>query len=292
MAGPGDKNMQHVIACIDGSDISSAVCEAAIWAAQRMNMPLTFVHILENHPMVASEDLSGAIGLGSQELLLAQLTEKDEKRNRQELEFGWVMLEKSREQALADGLVDVRIRQRHGDVLEALQELQEEARIFVLGRSGEGHDSTKPVLGAHLENALRSIQRPLLVTTAEFSAPSNFMVAYDGRETMDKAVQRTASSPLLQGIPCHLIMVVNELSVEKQTQLDRAKAVLQAEGFEVQASLIGGEVQSALADYQTIHGIQLLAMGAYGHSRVRQFFVGSNTSRMIAAARTPLLILK
>jgi Universal stress protein UspA and related nucleotide-binding proteins len=33
-------------------------------------------------------------------------------------------------------------------------------------------------------------------------------------------------------------------------------------------------------------------MGAYGHSRIRQFFVGSTTTNMIRTTPTPLLLLR
>ncbi len=33
-------------------------------------------------------------------------------------------------------------------------------------------------------------------------------------------------------------------------------------------------------------------MGAYGHSRIRQFFVGSTTSSLLRTSTTPLLLLR
>ena len=38
--------------------------------------------------------------------------------------------------------------------------------------------------------------------------------------------------------------------------------------------------------------IDLTIMGAYGHSRIRQFFVGSQTTRVLASSITPLLLLR
>ena len=36
----------------------------------------------------------------------------------------------------------------------------------------------------------------------------------------------------------------------------------------------------------------MMVMGAYGHSKIRQFLVGSTTTAMIEASKTPLLILR
>ena len=40
------------------------------------------------------------------------------------------------------------------------------------------------------------------------------------------------------------------------------------------------------------NGVGLTVMGAYGHSRFREFFVGSNTERMISGSAVPLLLLR
>ena len=41
-----------------------------------------------------------------------------------------------------------------------------------------------------------------------------------------------------------------------------------------------------------VEKIGLLVMGAYGHSRIRQFLVGSTTTSMIRSTTTPLLLLR
>jgi nucleotide-binding universal stress UspA family protein len=35
-----------------------------------------------------------------------------------------------------------------------------------------------------------------------------------------------------------------------------------------------------------------MVMGAWGHSRIRQFFVGSNTTRMLSHSNITLLLLR
>ena len=38
--------MSNVIACIDGSRITLAVCDYAAWASRRLDAPLGFLHVL------------------------------------------------------------------------------------------------------------------------------------------------------------------------------------------------------------------------------------------------------
>ncbi|MFN4116532.1 MAG: universal stress protein, partial [Inhella sp.] len=68
--------MNLIRACIDGKRSSAAVVDAAIWAAQQLQAPLSFLHVLERHPeRPLPADFSGAIGLGAQDTLLADLSE-------------------------------------------------------------------------------------------------------------------------------------------------------------------------------------------------------------------------
>ena len=64
---------EHVMACIDASGYAMAVCDYAAWASQRLEAPLTFLHVLDNHLPPDEGNLSGNIGLGSREHLLEEL---------------------------------------------------------------------------------------------------------------------------------------------------------------------------------------------------------------------------
>jgi nucleotide-binding universal stress UspA family protein len=100
-----------------------------------------------------------------------------------------------------------------------------------------------------------------------------------------------ATSPLLRNLPCHLVMV-GAASDENRAQLDWAQATLEGAGFESTASLVDGEVERVLCDYRADHEIDLLIMGAYGHSVIRRFLVGSTTTSVIRNASVPVLLLR
>ncbi|PDO41855.1 universal stress protein, partial [Escherichia coli] len=38
--------------------------------------------------------------------------------------------------------------------------------------------------------------------------------------------------------------------------------------------------------------IDLMVIGAYGHSRLRRFFIGSHTTEMLSESHQPLLMLR
>ena len=281
--------MQKVIACIDGSSISDAVCDAAAWAANILDTPLMLLHTVEK-PELSESDLSGTIGVDAHNALLAELAELDAQRNKLAVEHGKAILAAAKERAIEDGANDVEILQRHGDVLDALEEKSDDIRLIVMGRHGNS-SSVANRLGSHAERAARVRNEPILMTVGNFVAPKSFMLAYDGRSTSVNALTRVANSPLLKGLPCHIV-TVGDQSVSNLAKLADAKQFMIDAGFEVTAELIPGNIFNVLKTYKKHHNIDLLVMGAYGHSAVREFFVGSNTTRMISSSETPLLIIK
>ncbi len=281
----------NVVSCIDGSTQSFAVSQAATWASQRLQAPLVLLHVLEKHSTLNQEDLSGNIGLGSREQLLAELTELDAQHNRLVLEHGRRVLDLAEATARQFGASDITQQQRHGHLLDTVLELEEDTRLFVMGRLGVSNELTVNRIGSQVETIARAIQRPILVTTGEFKPPENFMIAYDGSETADRAIDRIAASPLLKGFPCHLVSVGNSEG-KRQADINRASSLLRGHGFEVKASIIAGEVQPSLTQYVKEHHISLMAMGAYGCSRIREFLLGSNTTKMISRSEVPLLLLR
>lgn len=162
--------MTHVIACIDGSTSAPAVCDYAAWASLSLEAPLTFLHVLDQRQYPVAADLSGNIGLGSREHLLDELASLDEQRGKLALEQGRIMLAAAKERAVNDGVRAPESKQRHGDLLESLQELQSETRLLVIGRQGESSGGLSQHVGSQLESVIRIMHRPILVTPANFKA--------------------------------------------------------------------------------------------------------------------------
>ena len=284
--------MTNVIACIDGSPASPAVCDYAAWSSLRMQAPLVLLHVLDKGEFPSdTRNLSGNIGFGARESLLNELSELDAKRNKLALEQGRLMLEEAFERVKAVGIADADRRQRHGNLLETLIDLQDETRLLVMGKQGEHTDSLGEQIGSHIESVVRTVHRPVLVTTAEYTEPKKIMIAFDGSATTKKCVEMVAASPLFKGLPCHLVMVGAQTG-DHQAQLDAAREQLEAAGFDTVASIHAGEVEHVLCSYRKEHHIDLIVMGAYGHSRIRQFLVGSTTANVVRHANVPVLLLR
>jgi nucleotide-binding universal stress UspA family protein len=285
--------MNKVYACIDGLANTASVIDWAAWSALQLDAPLELMHVLERSPAPpVITDYSGAIGLGAQEALLAELSELDAQRGKLAQEAGRQLMADARLRAAAAGVERLDVRLRHGELLDSVMEMESDARLFVLGEHYHASGASRIHLDHHVERVIRAVKRPVLVSTgALFEAPKRFVIAFDGSPTGRKTIETVARSPMLEGLPVVAVMA-GEDSAQARQQLEDARLALTAAGFEASVALVPGEPEEVLPAFVKAQGASLLVMGAYGHSRIRQLIVGSTTTTLLRLSEVPVLILR
>ncbi|PRY66693.1 nucleotide-binding universal stress UspA family protein [Vreelandella songnenensis] len=283
---------QYVVAAIDGSRFSEGVCDYAAWASLALDVPLTFVHVVDNHsPAPAEQNLSGNLHFGAREHLLEELSTLDEQRAKVNREQGRLMLEAAQTRASEKGVSICDTRQLNGTLVETLVELEEDVRLLIMGKRGETAHQASDHLGANLERVVREMHRPILMVPPVFKRPEKILIAFDGSKTTRKGVEMLARSPLFTGIECH-VLVVGVDNAEHHLELGWALGALRNAGHRVEGSIRAGKVDEVLQIYTAEQDIDLLVMGAYGHSRIRHLLIGSTTTAMLRGSQIPVLILR
>jgi nucleotide-binding universal stress UspA family protein len=281
-----------ILACVDQSQFADHVADYASWAARRMDAPLELLHILDQSQEFAPEnDHSGTIGIDAQETLLTELVNQEETWSRAARERGRIFLNRLRNRAMDAGVEFPDVRLRKGALEKILVQQEKEVSLFVLGRRGESADTTRRDLGRNVEGVVRALRKSILTVTEGFREPHRVMIAFDGSLATRKGVDMVASSPLFKGLPVHLLMSGKQ-SQDGHRQLGRARETLEAANIDVTDSLIPGDAESIIARTVQEKGIDLLVMGAYGHSPLRSLFFGSKTSDLLRSATIPTLLIR
>ncbi len=286
--------MKPILTCTDGSHYASSIYRHAGWAASRLGTSIHVLHVIERREPTEPQDLSGSIGFDANAELLEELTRLDESQARVARLRGQAILDDSMKQLGISGIGgtwEIKTTQRHGSLVETLDELEDDAGMIVIGKRGEHADFATGHLGSNLERVVRRARIPVLVASREFQPPQRFLLAFDGGTSSLKAVADLAKSPLLRGIECHLVGV-GKPGGDLARALDEAATALRGAGFEVTADLLQGEVEATIAREVTDRRIDLLVMGAYGHSRIRQFILGSTTTTLLRTCHVPVLLFR
>lgn len=279
--------MSTVLACTDGSLYAPSIYQHSAWAAERLGATVHVLHVIERDEHISGGDLSGTIGFDANAELLAELAKLDESHARVARLRGKAILDDASKQLGANATVT----QRHGSVVDTVSEFEDGAALVVIGKRGEHADFSKGHLGSNLERVVRSAKIPVLVAAREFKPVGKFLIAFDGGPSALKAVLHAGVDPLLKGLDCHLV-AVGKPDSSLTTSLDAAAASLRGAGFTVTADLLPGDPEEVIAREVRERGIELLIMGAYGHSRVRQFILGSTTTSLVRTCQVPVLLFR
>ncbi len=238
-----------------------------------------------------TSDLSGNIGLGARSALLAELAELDAQKAKLVQKRGRALLEEAKVRLTEAGVGEVTTMLRYGDIAETVHEFELDAHLVVIGKRGEAADFAKLHLGSNLERVVRSTRRPVLVVSRAFKPVSHFLVAFDGGSSSAKAIDHLVRSRIFTGIACTLLMVGKE-TPEARRQIDEAATTLRAAGYEVDATIEQGQPEKVISSRIEAGGIDMLVMGAYGHSRIRNLIIGSTTSEMIRSCMIPIMLYR
>lgn len=286
------ENDKKVLACVDHSPYAEPVACYGAWAARSMQAPLVLIHALDRHLELGSgDDHSGAIGIDAQENLSDKLAVEDAARTTLAREQGRLLLSGLRDIACRSGVADAQVSLRHGTLEETLKDQGRQARLLVLGRGAgrsgsDGNDVSKVV-----ETTARSSQVPVLIVSEPFTEPGSAMIAFDNGTAARHAIEMVASSALFQGMKIHLFMGAED-NPEHRSELHWAITALRAAGRDAHVILQAGDVENNVAAALHEHAIDMLVMGAYGHSALRSMIFGSKTAAILHAVRVPILLLR
>jgi nucleotide-binding universal stress UspA family protein len=118
------------------------------------------------------------------------------------------------------------------------------------------------------------------------------MIAWDGSASASRAVR--AALPLLRRVNDVVVLMVSEA----KQWMDRVPGAdigvhLARHGLRVEVKRVdnaAGDVASTLLQVAADEGAGILVMGAYGHSRMREFILGGATRGMLSQMTLPVLM--
>jgi nucleotide-binding universal stress UspA family protein len=286
--------MSLILSCTDGSVYAASVYEHTAWAAKKLDAPVQVIHLLEPHPeRPLMSDWSGNLGMDSREQLMEELVQLEATQARIAQVKANAILGEAAKRLSELGLEQVKTEALHGALVDYIEQsaTAKKAQMVVIGKRGESADFAKLHLGGNLERVIRSCPHPVLVSARRYSPIQRVLIAFDGGPSALKAVDYAINSPLLKGLSIALLAAGSGNS-KLENQLEEARQKFQEAGFEVKAEMLPGEPETLISNRVKEEKIDLLLMGAYGHSRIRQFIVGSTTTTMIRTCQIPILMFR
>jgi nucleotide-binding universal stress UspA family protein len=148
----------------------------------------------------------------------------------------------------------------------------------------------------YTESVIFGSGRPVLVVPHTSERSSAFelgrvVVAWDFSQPASRAVADAV--PILQkSRRVEVVTVTNEKVITSKRSAAELAKNLAHHGVDVSVETVdaaGRRIGDVLKSYVDVHKTDLLVMGAYGHSRVREFVLGGATRSMLSRPPIPIL---
>lgn len=288
--------MKQILLCTDGSAFAQSSYQYGAWFAARLaavQMDVVYVSDARGQATAKTTNFSGSIGLGASEALLKQLVEVEHERAKLNHQKAKLILQDAEQVLTQQGVGSVNLIHKTGFLVDSLAPLEANADLIVLGKRGEAAEFASGHLGANVDRIVRSSQKPCLVTPRQFAPIERLLIAYDGSKSCQKMLEILVPSPAFKGLELHILTVAKKTDDEHGiAHLKTAERQAQAAGFSPICQVILGNPEKVIADYVESHAINLLLMGAYGHSRIRHLVIGSTTVQLLRSSPVPVLLFR
>ena len=286
--------MAKIIGFIDASVYAKSVCDHAAWLAKRMSASVDIFHVLGRRDVsaAATDDFTGTLDANGRDSLLAELAALDEQKAKLAQKRGRLILDQAVQCLKQAGVGQVTAKLRLGDLIEAVEEFETIADVLVFGKRGEAADFAKLHLGSNLERVVRASKKPILVASRAFKPIKRVLIAYDGGPSVSRAINYLcASHELFAGLEMY-VLHVGQQTDETTNLTGNIAERLRAAGYTAHSGVQPGQPDKVIASKVEAEKIDLLVMGAYGHSRIRSLIIGSTTTEMVRSCLIPVVLFR
>jgi nucleotide-binding universal stress UspA family protein len=271
--------IKSILLAVDVSDVAATCGEYAVHIATGLNAHVHCLYVLDqrliNMPYWTDY---GAISLPT-------LTFKDDMQALLDTQAD-LALDRFRDSASSVG-IQFEIQKRGGVPARTILEQARVSDLLMIGRRGESNQLDDSLeLGSTAEKVLRNSHCSVLVTPGLFTPISRIVLGFDGSErasaTMRYAVELAER--------LNLTIIAVSVGDDAQTNLNLKTVRTYASDHNISL-----ETHAASSDpAATLLGLSgpgdLIAIGAFGSNRLREFFLGSTTEMILKQATCPILL--
>lgn len=276
---------KNILIPIDSSDYSKVSIEYGIWFAKKFNGKLYGQHVIDIITLEGPffHDLSGSLGFEPYLNFSIKMKEILEERGREVLEDFTGRCSKEGIEAftfLDTGIVSNEIYNR-----------TKLADLVILGQKGLNAEFDRGLLGSTAEAVTRKCTKPFLITPKSFKEPSNTMLCYDGSRYATDALQTAADFASFLNLPLTVLIAIRS-EEEGEKILNDARRYLSSYKIKTDFKIAKGNPHEEIINFSAKNAIDLIFMGAHGHSRIIEMVLGSTTEYVLRKSNCPVLMRK
>lgn len=271
--------LKDLLVIVDNDPACASRLDIARRLAETHDAHLTGLHVMP-HPFIVYADMTAPLAL--------------EVEQRRELEAAARRAEALFRERMRGTTAHTEWRLAEGHVLDVATVHARYADLIITGQGidiGQASGALE-ALPAHLALA---VGRPVLIVPRYGTFPTagdNVLVAWNGSREATRAVHDAL--PILQAAKLVTVLSIDpEETGDPRLPGGDIALHLSRHGAPVQTTVLKGSdvaVGELLLSYAADHGNDLIVMGAYGHTRLREMILGGATRNLLRSMTVPVLL--
>lgn len=277
--------IRSLLLSVDGSIYTESAVRTAIYLAQAFKARLRVLSVID----VRTFEWAMSVGADAFVPIIPTAVYLEETKKLQQRKAEAV-LQKS-DELLRDTGLHYELLLEAGSPTEVICEHLRMVDLSIMGARGEFAIWKSKNIGATLDSVSRQAPKPILIVSRTFRPIHRILAAYDGSATANRALSLAAyfASKLEQSVT---VVTIASRQQEAAHALDEAAQYLENCGIPCDGVFVPGVPEQKICDYAHENNFDLIVMGAYGHSRIREAILGSTTQSVMRKAQIPVLLAK
>jgi len=192
---------------------------------------------------------------------------------------------------LAESQCDFSLEMFNGAPAEKILEKSQVADLVIIGRQGEFSSIDQKSLGGTVETVTRAVSKPVIVVHKDHPEISSFVVAYDGSQHANHALQVTGHLAEAFYSLVHILCINNDPETAHFFCREAAD-YLKNYDIDIEIHQLNGHPGEEIVKFAKQNKTDFITMGGYGHSRIREALLGSTTEQILRWAPCNIMLAK
>lgn len=185
--------------------------------------------------------------------------------------------------------IDFDVEKIYGPPADVICEKSHLVDLLIMGTRGEFARWESKLAGATLEAVVRQCNKPIFITPQDFERIRKIIVAYDGSDKANNALQLTGFFAAQLSIPVTVLTLHDNEQIRSKF-LHEAATYLEPYTIQMETVGLPGSPEMEIVNFSKGNDFGLIIMGAFGHSRIREAILGSTTEQVMRKSQIPLML--
>jgi len=272
--------IETILVATDGSEAAGAAERYGVALAARIHARVTCLSVVEERATRGFRSEGLGIAPPSLDALEGFLVARAEAAGRR-------LAAAAREQG-----VECTAETPRGVADDAIVERGKQADLIVLGRDGEHAGFRTALIGSTVDGVLRKTSKPAVVVPAAAELTGPVLLAFDGSPGSRIAARLAVELAGRLGETIH-VFVDSKDKGRSAARFDEVRRLLGAPNVPVrEAASTLGRPDAKIVDAAREASAGMIVMGAFGRSRIHEYFLGSNSAAVVRSSPVAVLLAR